>query len=514
MVPLLQIGGGIKKGGILSSQKASPGQAGYINFARIKILQGYANHPCVFLLSGRGRAVPMIISVYFDSVPGQDPGVKGFYRMLSYEYDVYINKNSTGLWDLYAPKNEAHGNIDILDLWYSPAFDITYPDILVETPDSSWIKATENGLINASNYLLDTFNNAGISMSYYKPGLTIDQFNYVAVWDIGNDGNRELRGAPKNLFTYLKIIDNIYGMCVPYGDGSGVEDDIWIRTPKPGILPYSTTGVSSLGYSDWPFGECHARKVFANQIHAANDFQYNQNMYSHAIVNFAGSYINFTTSFATSHGIAMQVSPANNTISLHPLTGNSANLGMSDRLWNNIYATNSMISTSDKNQKKDISYIGQYSEYKNTKMSDDVLTKFIISLKPCIFLRIDGESGRPHHGFISQDFKKSMDESGIADHAAYIKSPKVEYIEKEIEQEREVYDEVEKKTKIITEKTKVQEEKIIEGEFDEGLRYEEVIPDITRFCQILYNQNQEQQKKIEDLENRINILENIIKQGA
>lgn len=46
-------------------------------------------------------------------------------------------------------------------------------------------------------------------------------------------------------------------------------------------------------------------------------------------------------------------------------------------------------------------------------MSDTQLVEFILGLLPCIFKRKDGESGRPHHGIISQDFEELMKKLGL-----------------------------------------------------------------------------------------------------
>ncbi len=305
----------------------------------------------------------------------------------------------------------------------------------------------------------------------------------------------------------------------------------WLRTPRYGLLPYEggsiDTAHGNLGTEGWYFRESYINRMYGRTLE----------LDSNAIVNSvyikkdSGCCIS-TRDISGGGGIAYEIIlqpgernvPNNGMILggnyIYPLQDDVAYLGNGNHRWNQIYAVNGSISTSDRNQKKDISYIGEDSEYKNTNMSDELLIQFIRSLKPCVYLRRDGESGRPHHGFISEDFKKTMDEVGIADHAAYIKSPKMETIEKEVEQEREVYDEVEKKTKIVKEKIKIQEEKVIDGKFNEGLRYEEIIPDVTRFCQILYQQNQEQQElinlqqeEINELKVRLEILEKIVVQA-
>ena len=130
-------------------------------------------------------------------------------------------------------------------------------------------------------------------------------------------------------------------------------------------------------------------------------------------------------------------------------------------------------------------------------MTDMQLVQLILGLKPVIFKRKNGESDRPHHGIIAQDFEKLMEEIGLNDHAAFIKSPKTEEIET-IKEDG-------------SKEIKTQE---IPGEYMYGIRYEEFISDLIRFCQLLKDENSRQQKKIEDLEKRIKILEDIIKQGA
>ncbi len=196
-----------------------------------------------------------------------------------------------------------------------------------------------------------------------------------------------------------------------------------------------------------------------------------------------------------------------------PVASGYMYLGDSSHRWNQVYAVNGTIQTSDRNEKEEISYIGQESSYEDTNMTDEQLIQLILGLKPVVFKRINGESGRPHHGIIAQDFEELMEEIGLYDHAAFIKSPKT----REFETEKEVEKEVTKKDgtkEVIKETIKEVHQEEIPGEYTRGLRYEEFIPDMARFGQILYQQNQEHQKKIEDLENRMEILEDIIKQGA
>ena len=190
-----------------------------------------------------------------------------------------------------------------------------------------------------------------------------------------------------------------------------------------------------------------------------------------------------------------------------------ANLGKTGYPWEQVYARNSVISTSDREVKKEISYTGdKEKEYTSTYMDDAQLISLILGLKACVYKFKENDSNRPHHGLIAQDVEELLQKLGIKDHAAFIKSPKT----RDVEVEEEYTDKDGSKK---TRKRTVQEE--IPGEYIYGLRYEEFISDIIRFCQILYNRNaeletalEEQKEKTENLGKRIGTLENIINQRA
>ena len=218
------------------------------------------------------------------------------------------------------------------------------------------------------------------------------------------------------------------------------------------------------------------------------------------VIYFAGdtsndnsnNYLLFSPDWGTQNAVIVKRQ------TFRPVASSYMYLGDSSHMWNQLYATNGSISTSDRNEKENISYIGKDSKYKDTYMSDGQLVKFMCGILPCIFKRINGESGRPHHGIISQDFEELMKKIGLNDHAAFIKSPvtKIKEVETKDEDGNIEHQLV---------------EEIVPNEYRYGIRYEEFISDLIRFCQILKDENGRQQKKIEDLENRMEILENIIK---
>jgi len=96
---------------------------------------------------------------------------------------------------------------------------------------------------------------------------------------------------------------------------------------------------------------------------------------------------------------------------LRPGNDGLMSLGISTNKWNDVWASNGTIQTSDKNQKTNI-------------VSEPLGLNFIKLLKPVQYQFIDGgghAGKRQHHGLIAQDFKNILDSLGI-DHAAYIEN--------------------------------------------------------------------------------------------
>ena len=161
-------------------------------------------------------------------------------------------------------------------------------------------------------------------------------------------------------------------------------------------------------------------------------------------------------------------------------------LGWSQMKWGQIYSTASTISTSDRNRKHNISYIGETSAYSDTALTDEKLEQLVMGIKPAVYKFDDGTSNRPHHGIISQDFEQLLQVLNI-DHAAFIKSPKM--VQRCDTEGNPVTDE---DGNVIWDE--------VEGEYEYGFRYEELILDILRFAQL-------QKKRADSLEERIESIE-------
>lgn len=92
------------------------------------------------------------------------------------------------------------------------------------------------------------------------------------------------------------------------------------------------------------------------------------------------------------------------------------NLGSSGRMWNQLYAANGVINTSDRNKKTDIAPMSNVQE------------ELFNDLKPVTYKFIDGTSNRTHYGFISQDVEESLDNIGLSgnDFAGFCKDKAVD----------------------------------------------------------------------------------------
>lgn len=96
---------------------------------------------------------------------------------------------------------------------------------------------------------------------------------------------------------------------------------------------------------------------------------------------------------------------------LRPQRDDYCSLGSSGKRWDAIWATTSSISTSDRDEKKDINY--DMSEY----------SQLFDCLKPCNFRFVNGTSGRKHTGFVAQDIMEELEQAGVStqDFACFIK---------------------------------------------------------------------------------------------
>ena len=102
--------------------------------------------------------------------------------------------------------------------------------------------------------------------------------------------------------------------------------------------------------------------------------------------------------------------------SMYHSTDNAVACGASTKRWSTVYAGTGTINTSDRNEKKNIQDI------------DEKYIQLFEKLRPVSYEFIDGNHGRTHIGYISQDVKEAMDEVGLTDleFAGYCRDKKTE----------------------------------------------------------------------------------------
>lgn len=102
---------------------------------------------------------------------------------------------------------------------------------------------------------------------------------------------------------------------------------------------------------------------------------------------------------------------------LFPYGDTYLDLGLSNHRWDNVYAQNGTIQTSDKRQKKGIKALGHKA------------LEFISKLRPVSFLMRKGTSGRRHYGLIAQEVEEAMEACGMtsADFAGLVKDEEGRY---------------------------------------------------------------------------------------
>lgn len=147
----------------------------------------------------------------------------------------------------------------------------------------------------------------------------------------------------------------------------------------------------------------------------------------------------------------------------HPGSDGVYDLGRSDRKWADVYGVNNAIGASDRTLKTDITYgLDEYEE-------------MFKGLQPVSYRFKDGTSGRKHTGFISQDVEEDLEATGHTslDFAGFIKSPKLD-----------------------------EDGKVIEGEYDYGLRYGEFIALNTHMIQKLMGRVEELERRVSELEGK------------
>ncbi len=196
--------------------------------------------------------------------------------------------------------------------------------------------------------------------------------------------------------------------------------------------------------------------------------------------------------------VCLKINQLSNTIDVVPTTSGCGGLGTNEFKFgqvyaNNIYNSGGIITSSDKNKKKDFE-----------KITTDFSEKIINGLIPTSFLYKDGTSGRRHYGLIAQDVEKLLEEIGISagDFAPLVKSwPQKTIMHKSADENGNEIEIGE----LVTD---------YDAKPEYHLRYEGFTGLIIKYIQSLNEKISKLEKRLSVMEERIADLEKIINQGA
>lgn len=410
-----------------------------------------------------------------------------------------------GNYNMLAKMNSTNGIFNIG--YYQSALKLYYIS-------NSKINANQNGY-DKEVTLLNESGNTGfpgqVSAANFSAGGS-STFTTATISNLTVNGSMRLKN------------NSVYGMKLNFGDGDyvylheDIDDHLIIHASggliieNPPIEIRSSTNsyinlknntgnmaTSLTGITGVPF----STDGFNNLIYPINNDRLNNNSKHYFSIHnssnlykigclFVHSYYNNSIFLATySKGGGVGIGGYNSNSTFFPCKDNWMILGESNVRWKQVYAVTSAISTSDRREKKNISYIGSDSDFEDTKISKEKFIRFMMGIRSTIFKRIDGDSNRPHHGIIAQDFEELLQELEI-DHAAFIKSPETEKVEEKDEEGNVIN---------ICERVKEN------CDYRYGMRYEELVSDNIKFSQITYEEVQELKKENKQLKERISSLE-------
>ena len=340
---------------------------------------------------------------------------------------------------------------------------------------------TSNGTLSATN---GTFSGTITSTSGTIGGWIIGSNSFTSngnsTININNGSNKSMIIDYNGLTLYNKNIANSH-----YGDITAV----WDGNSAGGIMlsqglnathiaiGYNTSSntyntamlFSSNGFSSPIYGTVAAGFSFYRAVNISSTLKVNNNTVIHQ-----GNYNSLGLVYPTNGSTHTHDTLYDNGYELN-WAGSSClfawsgqDLGQSAYRWGGLYLSSAPNVSSDRNLKHDIETL------------PDIYKTIILKLRPVRFKYNDGSSDRYHTGFISQELEEVMDSLGIdsKDFAAFIKAPIYSVVD-----DNGMYDTSSEITGYIY-----------------MLRHEELISPIVDLLQ-------EQKNKIDNLENRLNIIE-------
>ena len=298
-------------------------------------------------------------------------------------YDYNFDELKFSSFTAYRCKSD--GTADNNGTYIKYKFKINYPSVnstntgtvkiyYRENTNTSWIAAA-NALTDSTNKSADGFisNSSGNKISNFDVKST-----YLVYAVLADNFNQSVKSTIITIFGASRIFN--------------------IRKDGSGVAFGKMAESDNLFEIKWPL-QVDNQITFGSGIQGRM-YAYADNQGTNVVCIQTGQNI----SGGTTMGLAMQAgAQATGTDSPsvyieNPSNNGKVNLGSSGRRWNQLFATNGTISTSDRNAKTSITYMS------------DTQEQLFNKLRPVTFKLKDGSSGRTHYGFISQDVEDSLGE--------------------------------------------------------------------------------------------------------
>ena len=317
--------------------------------------------------------------------------------------DVYEDKSVSSGRKLWKAVRSLSGKVESAELKLEPdAIVATVRDSDGYQSDLSILsgeidlKVDADGVISAIN-----LSSEGIVINAAKVNLS----GFVTFTNLSTSGQTTINGA--NITTGSINADRIVARTI-------TADRIISQSITRNEIALGTITANQIASNTITAAEIAANTITANEIYAKTLSGVN------FLVTDDGAYGNITFEdggkISNYPGGGILMSAILFARDIRPSTDNDRDLGSSSFRWDDIYATNNVIQTSDKRLKKDIDTI-------------DSGLELLWSLKPVQFRWKDGQ--RLHYGFIAQDLKKSIKDVGIETIGAFVDSAVTESIGKE-----------------------------------------------------------------------------------
>ena len=355
--------------------------------------------------------------------------------------------------------------------------DITALGIPGQDTNTTYGAATEsaNGLMSAADK--KKLNGVAVGANAYShPGYTERSSGLYKITVDGTGHVSSVTAVTKDDITALGIVGTS-GNTDIHGTLTFNSDDQGIRTSK--------NDYGRIGDSLHAFFETWTNNLFCKHLSNQTKIGTSSDPYD---IAYLKQIIDCTTFGGSTAAEQIQFkSYSNHSIEACPAVDNRSNWGLSSKKWYSVWSY-AFSGASDRKLKKDIRDID--SEWAN---------EFIDRLKPSSYRFKDNSYGKVHTGFIAQDVEKAMLELGMdrRDFAGLVKTIKP----KDTDVDYKTYSE------------SIDDPDNFEGpdeNYDYCLRYDDFIAPIVAYCQGLKKKSLELEVRCDQLEKKVELLENKI----